>query len=431
MPNGFVEVSGYSETDLENSYQEGLADGESSAVEGTTATQAQVLSGATFSSEVAGHKKTGLMPNQGTKTYTINPGQQQTIPAGYHNGNGYVKANPNQNTGTYTFASGDTGSTKDMGVNNTYRYVNASNVYAKGVADTQVGTAVPADVITGKTFTNANGLQTGTAVWYGRIELTNLEPNTTISTTDKGFFQNIQITTKPNTTTYTVASSLTRSGYTAVDMGIANLNRYVDARPAYDAGVAATKVGTAVASDVRQGKTFTNSSGVNIQGTLVDNAVYSTSLPSAPINNVDMGGLFRYLSSSIVNDLYSRGDGRWVNNATQALVGTYEGSLNGGISDTLVSADAVGDNYNNYILLVVINASCEDSDGHYPGVNIGTTGDTYFDSGTINTRVTNGTRNSQRIRLIYIPKGQKNKQVGFFTDYTANVVAKAYKLGHN
>ena len=38
-------------------------------------------------------------------------------------------------TGTYTFASGSTGSTVDLGAYNTYRYVNAVNVYNKGKAD--------------------------------------------------------------------------------------------------------------------------------------------------------------------------------------------------------------------------------------------------------------------------------------------------------
>ena len=37
-------------------------------------------------------------------------------------------------TNTYTFPSGDTGGTKDLGEQNLYRYVNASNVYNKGVA---------------------------------------------------------------------------------------------------------------------------------------------------------------------------------------------------------------------------------------------------------------------------------------------------------
>ena len=50
----------------------------------------------------------------------------------------YASANvavPNSNSGTYNFPANDTGGTKDLGVTNTYRYVNASNVYNKGVAN--------------------------------------------------------------------------------------------------------------------------------------------------------------------------------------------------------------------------------------------------------------------------------------------------------
>lgn len=39
---------------------------------------------------------------------------------------------PNNNSGTYTFPSGNTGGTKDLGATNTYRYVNAGNVYTAG-----------------------------------------------------------------------------------------------------------------------------------------------------------------------------------------------------------------------------------------------------------------------------------------------------------
>jgi len=38
-------------------------------------------------------------------------------------------------TATYTFASGSTGSTVDLGANNNYRYINATNVYNKGKSD--------------------------------------------------------------------------------------------------------------------------------------------------------------------------------------------------------------------------------------------------------------------------------------------------------
>lgn len=50
---------------------------------------------------------------------------------------------PNSNSGTYTFPANDTGGTKDLGVANTYRYVNAGNVYNKGKADGASGKYTP------------------------------------------------------------------------------------------------------------------------------------------------------------------------------------------------------------------------------------------------------------------------------------------------
>ena len=97
-----------------------------------TAGVAQVLSGYTFSNS----SKLGLngsMTDNGHVSYTLNPGETQTIPQGYHDGTGTVSVSPN--TGTYTYPVGSTGSTVDMGDTNTYRYVNAENVYNKGKVD--------------------------------------------------------------------------------------------------------------------------------------------------------------------------------------------------------------------------------------------------------------------------------------------------------
>ena len=53
-----------------------------------------VLAGKTFSSKVAGIGVTGTMPNRGAVVITPST-QNQTIPAGYHNGSGYVKGDAN------------------------------------------------------------------------------------------------------------------------------------------------------------------------------------------------------------------------------------------------------------------------------------------------------------------------------------------------
>ena len=133
-----------------------------------SAAASEVLDGCTFYKDNPTVKITGNMPNKGAVTQTINPGGSYTIPAGYHNGSGKVTANPNQNSGTYTptsrstsldmgvnntyryintnsvpnsnsgtytYAANSTGGTVDLGTTNTYRYVNASNVYAKGKVD--------------------------------------------------------------------------------------------------------------------------------------------------------------------------------------------------------------------------------------------------------------------------------------------------------
>lgn len=79
-----------------------------------------------------GESAVGSMPNNGAWTPdNINPSGSIIIPKGYHDGTGRVTANPNQNSGTYTFGS-NSGGTVDLGANNTYRYANASNVYNYG-----------------------------------------------------------------------------------------------------------------------------------------------------------------------------------------------------------------------------------------------------------------------------------------------------------
>lgn len=52
-----------------------------------------VLSGKTFYTTDPKSKATGTMTNNGTWNKSINPGDSVTIPAGYHSGGGWVKAN--------------------------------------------------------------------------------------------------------------------------------------------------------------------------------------------------------------------------------------------------------------------------------------------------------------------------------------------------
>lgn len=123
------------------------------------AATSSVLSGQTFTSS-NGLKQTGTMANwsntiqtASTSTpsgksagqfslYRVNGSNIEVIPAyGYYGAWDWSKeiikvpVPANQNSGTYTYAANSTGGTVDLGATNTYRYVNASNVYAKGKAD--------------------------------------------------------------------------------------------------------------------------------------------------------------------------------------------------------------------------------------------------------------------------------------------------------
>ena len=82
----------------------------------------------------------GGISNKGDLTKTINPGGSVSIAAGYYSG-GKISANANQNSGTYTPSAH--GTALDMGVNNTYRYVNTTNVWNQAVAaaDARTNTA--------------------------------------------------------------------------------------------------------------------------------------------------------------------------------------------------------------------------------------------------------------------------------------------------
>lgn len=86
------------------------------------------------------------------------------------------------------------------------------------------GNAVPADVLSGKTFSNADGTdKVGTMTNNGAVAPTALDPGGSY-TIPQGYHNgNGAVNAKSNTATYTAN---TRG--TALDMGAANLNRYVN-----------------------------------------------------------------------------------------------------------------------------------------------------------------------------------------------------------
>jgi len=82
-----------------------------------TATESQVLEGATFSSNL-GKELLGTMKNNGAVTATIAPGETYTIPEGYHNGEGTVTASQSSVTNSYEYVGTVTssGSAIDYGI---------------------------------------------------------------------------------------------------------------------------------------------------------------------------------------------------------------------------------------------------------------------------------------------------------------------------
>ena len=77
-----------------------------------TAEPANVLDGLTFYDTDLLHERTGTMPNIGSLSETIDPGDTYTIPEGYHDGTGTVTA-----TGGGTLAVKQIGARLQLGVN--------------------------------------------------------------------------------------------------------------------------------------------------------------------------------------------------------------------------------------------------------------------------------------------------------------------------
>ena len=124
---------------------DGLSQVSVPAVKGT-AGAGDVLTGKTFSG-AAGIEKAGTMPNKGAWTGDTADNGNVSIPAGYHNGKGYV-------SGAGAYAKG----IEDADARTNTNSANYKNGYNAGVTATKKGTAAAGDVLTGKTFTNASSV---------------------------------------------------------------------------------------------------------------------------------------------------------------------------------------------------------------------------------------------------------------------------------
>lgn len=112
-----------------------------------TAAAGDLLSGKT--AYVNGEKLTGVMANQGAKTAALNAGGSYTIPAGYHNGSGQVTANSlsAQTQGTATEA--DLADGKTAWVNGTK--ITGAHQCPTLESMTSDATAAAGDILSGKT----------------------------------------------------------------------------------------------------------------------------------------------------------------------------------------------------------------------------------------------------------------------------------------
>ena len=135
---------------------------------GADAAAGDILSGK--KAGVKGSLITGTMPNKGAWTGTVAAASKITIPAGYHNGNGYAQctdkgynqgvtdADNRVNTNSANYKGG-----YNAGVSAADGRVNADSVnykggYNAGVSATKKATAGAGDVLSGKTFTNSSSV---------------------------------------------------------------------------------------------------------------------------------------------------------------------------------------------------------------------------------------------------------------------------------
>ena len=101
------------------------------ALKNTAIAKAVGANGDTFSSVI---NKLGTITDQKNKSFTVSNTSSITIPAGYYNGTGKINVSGLVPTPSGTFTPSAHGTQIDMGANNTYRYINTTNVWNQAVA---------------------------------------------------------------------------------------------------------------------------------------------------------------------------------------------------------------------------------------------------------------------------------------------------------
>ncbi len=151
LQNKSAVLSNVEQTIRPDTGYDGLGQVSVPAVKGT-AGAGDVLTGKTFSG-TAGIEKAGTMPENGAWTGETTGNGNVPIPAGHHNGQGYV-------SGAGAYAKGMV----DADARTNTDSANYKNGYNAGVTATKKGTAGTGDVLTGKTFTNASSVEAAGAM---------------------------------------------------------------------------------------------------------------------------------------------------------------------------------------------------------------------------------------------------------------------------
>ena len=176
------------------------------------AVEANVLKDKTFSN-ASGINKIGTMPDNST---TTSNGTVPGINSSYPN----IPIRPGSNLQMGVNTDG----VKQLALEPPQGYYPGGGSSYIGVDADDLGDAVASDVVSGKTFTSESGIEVvGTMPNNGAVSPSALSPNGSY-TIPLGYHNgNGVVTASPNTGTY---SPTTRNA--ALDMGISNLNRYVN-----------------------------------------------------------------------------------------------------------------------------------------------------------------------------------------------------------
>jgi hypothetical protein len=231
--------------------------------------------------------------------------------AGYNQG--VADADNRENTSSTNYQSGYNQGHDDgynEGIADANSIENTSSIsyqsgYNQGVDDTKQGNATESDVLAGVTFTSENGVNlTGTMANNGEL---NWKPTTS--------------------TTYKLQAGYYSGG--TLDSSSVYTTGYND-------GINVAKQGTATASQVLTGYTFTNSSNVNISGTMANRGTLNWSPTTSTTYTVPAG----YYSGGTLNSsgAYTTGYNAGVTAAdarTNTSSANYQAGYNAGISSVI------------------------------------------------------------------------------------------------